>query len=333
MSTTIIIPNYNGAHFMAPCLAALDKQTVAPDEIIVVDNGSTDGSLELLKSRYPSVRIIANDENLGFAAAVNIGIKASTSEFVLLLNNDTEAEPGMIEYLERAMRRHPNAFSVASKMIQLYHPEFLDSTGDLYTVTGWGVNRGNDRQSNLYNHTAHIFSACAGAALYRRQVFEQIGYFDEKHFAYLEDIDVGYRARLHGYCNVYEPKAVVRHFGSGTSGSKYNSFKVYLSARNSIWLNYKNMPNLQLLVNALPLAVGFLTKAVFFTCIGFGKDYLRGLKEGFSTFRKCQRVSFSPKLYRSCLVIEAELCLNLIKYAVYWILRAIERHQGRSKAR
>ena len=178
MSTTIIIPNYNGAHFMAPCLEALDKQTVAPDEIIVVDNGSTDGSLELLKSRYPSVRIIANNENLGFAAAVNIGIKASTSEFVLLLNNDTEAEPGMIEYLERAMRRHPDAFSVASKMIQLYHPEFLDSTGDLYTVTGWGVNRGNDRPSNLYNHTAYVFSACAGAALYRRQVFEQIGYFD-----------------------------------------------------------------------------------------------------------------------------------------------------------
>ena len=324
-AVSIIIPMYNVEKYVGFCLESILAQTFTDFEVIVVDDCSTDGSLELLKSRYPSVRVIANDENLGFAAAVNIGIKASTSEFVLLLNNDTEAEPGMIEYLERAMRRHPDAFSVASKMIQLYHPE--------YTVTGWGVNRGNDRPSNLYNHTAYVFLACAGAALYRRKVFEQIGYFDEKHFAYLEDIDVGYRARLHGYCNVYEPKAVVRHVGSGTSGSKYNSFKVYLSARNSIWLNYKNMPNLQLLVNALPLAVGFLTKAVFFTCIGFGKDYLRGLKEGFSTFRKCDRVSFSPKLYRSCLVIEAELCLNLIKYAVYWILRAIERHQGRSKAR
>ena len=99
MSTTIIIPNYNGAHFMEPCMKALEKQTVQPDEIIVVDNGSTDGSLELLQNSYPAVRIIANEENLGFAAAVNIGIKASTTPFVLLLNNDTEAEPGMIEHL------------------------------------------------------------------------------------------------------------------------------------------------------------------------------------------------------------------------------------------
>lgn len=333
MSTTIIIPNYNGAHFMEPCMKALEKQTVQPDEIIVVDNGSTDGSLELLQNSYPAVRIIANEENLGFAAAVNIGIKASTTPFVLLLNNDTEAEPGMIEHLERAMRRHPRAFSVASKMIQLYHPEYLDSTGDLYTVTGWGVNRGNDRPSNLYNRPAYVFSACAGAALYRREVFEEIGYFDEKHFAYLEDIDVGYRARLNGYSNIYEPKAVVRHVGSGTSGSKYNSFKVYLSARNSIWLNYKNMPNIQLIINALPLALGLLTKAIFFLCIGFGKDYVRGLREGFKTFRECVRVQFTPRRYLSCLAIEVQLCLNLVQYAIYWILRAIERHQGRSKAR
>ena len=333
MSTTIIIPNYNGAHFMAPCLAALDKQTVAPNEIIVVDNGSTDGSLELLKSRYPSVRIIANDENLGFAAAVNIGIKASTSEFVLLLNNDTEAEPGMIEHLERAMRRHPDAFSVASKMIQLYHPELIDSAGDLYTVTGWGVIRGNGRSSLLFNRNTNIFSACAGAALYRRKVFEQIGFFDEKHFAYLEDIDIGYRARLHGYTNIYEPKAIVRHVGSGTSGSKYNSFKVYLSARNNIWLIYKNMPNVQILINIFPLAIGLLIKAVFFTCIGLGKDYIRGLREGFSTLRQCQRVSFSRKTYQYCLTIEFQLFINTIKYAFHWILRAIERHQGRSKAR
>ena len=333
MSTTIIIPNYNGAHFMTPCMKALENQTVRPDEIIVVDNGSSDGSVEMLKEQYPYVRIIENDANLGFAAAVNIGIKASTTPYVLLLNNDTEAEPEMVESMERAMRRHPRAFSVASKMIQLYHPEYLDSTGDLYTVTGWAVNRGNDRPSDLYRHSSYIFTACAGAALYRREVFEEIGYFDENHFAYLEDIDVGYRARLNGWSNIYEPKAVVRHVGSGTSGSKYNSFKVHLSARNSIWLNYKNMPSWQLFLNAVPLALGFLVKAVFFICIGFGKDYLTGLREGFKTFRKRERVQFTPRRHMAALSIEFQLCINLFRYVVYWILRGIERHQGRSKAR
>ena len=333
MNTTVIIPNYNGAHFLTPCLEALKNQTVQPAEIIVVDNGSRDESLSLLETSWPSVRVIANGDNLGFAAAVNIGIRASSTPYVLLLNNDTEAEPGMIEYLEQAMRRNPRAFSAASKMVQLCNPDYLDSTGDLYTVVGWGVNRGQGRPSTLYSRPANVFSACAGAAIYRRKVFEKIGYFDEKHFAYLEDIDVGWRARVHGYRNVYEPKAVVRHVGSGTSGSKYNSFKVHLSARNSVWLNYKNMPNLQLIVNAVPLALGYIVKAGFFIHKGFARDYLRGIKEGVKTCRECERIPFTPRHFLSCLLIQLELNINFILYVIDWLRRKSEEHRQRRSTR
>ena len=333
--TTVVIPNWNGMAYLKNCMDSLEKQDDRDFETLVIDNASKDGSVAFLRENYPWARVEVMPENLGFAGGVNEGIRRTKTPYVLLLNNDVEVEPHFVKALTDAIDRDPKVFSVSSKMIKFRERDLLDDAGDRYTVIGWQAQRGTALPVTRkhYNRPAAVFSACAGAAIYRLSVLQEIGAFDPAHFAYLEDIDVGYRARLHGYCNVYEPKAVVRHVGSGTSGSKYNSFKVYLSARNSIWLNYKNMPNLQLLVNALPLAVGFLTKAVFFTCIGFGKDYLRGLKEGFSTFRKCDRVSFSPKLYRSCLIIEAELCLNLIKYAVYWILRAIERHQGRSKAR
>ena len=332
MNTTVIIPNYNGAHFLPPCLEALKNQTVSPAEIIVVDNGSSDDSIQLLETAYPNVRIIVNEENLGFAAAVNIGIKASSTAYVLLLNNDTEADPGMIEHLERAMRRNPKAFSIASKMVQLYYPDLLDSTGDLYTVVGWAVNRGTGRPSSLYNRAAGVFSACAGAALYRREVFERIGYFDEKHFCYLEDIDVGWRARLYGYRNIYEPKAVVRHVGSGTSGSKYNSFKVRLSARNSVWLNYKNMPLWQLILNALPLAAGYLVKTAFFIHKGFAKDYLGGIKEGVKTRRECAKVSDTPHHFLSCLLIQLELIINFVLYVADWLRRKSEEHRAKKSA-
>ena len=123
-------------------------------------------------------------------------------------------------------------------------------------LLGWAYQRGVGRDLTHYRRSP-VFSACAGAAIHRREVFEEIGYFDEMHFAYLEDIDVGYRARIAGYDNIYCPAALVWHVGSGTSGSKYNSFKVKLAARNNVYLNYKNMPCLQLIINAIPIAAGF----------------------------------------------------------------------------
>ena len=251
IKVTVIIPNYNGLKFMEPCFKALELQIYHKFQILVVDNGSTDGSVEWLKEHQ--IPTIFLDTNTGFSGAVNVGIRAAKTPYVLLLNNDTEPDCHFIGEMVKAIERSPKIFSVSSKMIQMYHKDKMDDAGDMYSLLGWAYQRGVGRSSGGYSHPCRVFSACAGAAIYRREIFEKIGYFDEMHFAYLEDIDVGYRARIAGYDNVYCPHAVVYHVGSGTSGSKYNSFKVRLAARNNIYLNYKNMPFLQLLVNVLPI--------------------------------------------------------------------------------
>ena len=319
MKTTIIIPNYNGLSFMEPCFEALEAQTMKDFKILVVDNGSTDGSVEWLKEReIPSIFL---PENTGFSGAVNVGIRAADTPYVILLNNDTKVAPHYVEALERAMDRSEKIFSVSSKMIQLYDHSKMDDAGDMYTLMGWAFQRGVGRPSGGYNRVFRVFSACAGAAIYRREVFETIGYFDEMHFAYLEDIDVGYRARIYGYDNIYCPTAVVYHVGSGTSGSRYNSFKVRLAARNNVYLNYKNMPLFQLVLNSLPLGLGILVKYAFFRKIGFGKDYIDGLKEGFKTAKQCRKVKYDKKHLKNYLAIEWGLCTGTLLYIREFLAR------------
>ena len=264
MKVTIVIPNYNGKHFMEPCLSSLSEQTYKNFHILVVDNASSDGSIEYMEENYPDIELIKLQKNFGFSKAVNIGIQHSRTPYVILLNNDTTVDTRYVEEMVKAIEKSPKIFSVSSKMIQMYHPELIDSAGDLYTLLGWGVCRGCGRPVSNYQKYDEIFTACAGAAIYRRSVFDEIGYFDENHFAYLEDIDIGYRARIYGYYNMYCPTALVYHVGSGTSGSKYNSFKVKLAARNNLYLNYKNMPALQLVLNFIPLAIGYFVKYLFF---------------------------------------------------------------------
>ena len=192
--------------------------------------------------------------------------------------------------------------------------ELLDDAGDMYSVLGWAFQRGVGRPEKLYKKSCRVFTACAGAAIYRREVFETIGYFDEMHFAYLEDIDVGYRAKLYGYDNVFCPEAVVYHVGSGTSGSKYNSFKVKLAARNNVYLNYKNMRTWQLLLNSPCLLAGTFVKFLFFKKMGFGKDYVSGFLEGIRTLKDCKRVpSFKGRLQRE-IGIQLELIAGTAVY-------------------
>ena len=312
IKTTIIIPNYNGLSFMEPCFESLKEQTVRDFKVLVVDNGSTDGSVEWLKEhRIPSIFL---KENTGFSGAVNTGIRAADTPYVLLLNNDTRVEPGFVAAMERAMDQSPKIFSVSSRMIQMYHPELLDDAGDMYSILGWAYQRGVGRSSELYQKSCRVFSACAGAAIYRRAVFDEIGLFDELHFAYLEDIDVGWRAKLYGYDNVYCPDAAVYHVGSGTSGSRYNSFKVRLAARNCIYLNYKNMPGWQLLLNAPFLLAGIFVKYLFFVKNGFGRDYVSGLKEGIRTLAVMEAMEQSLRLgipvKVSQVLADRNLCLD-----------------------
>lgn len=323
MDVTIIIPNYNGKHFMQPCLDSLMLQTFKDFKIIVVDNASTDDSLSYLEDCYPDIEVISLKENYGFSKAVNIGIRHSDTPYVILLNNDTIVDSNYVEEMVNAIRKSQKIFSVSSKMIQMYHREIIDSAGDLYTLIGWGICRGSGRSIRNYTQSSTIFSACAGAAIYRRSAFKKIGYFDENHFAYLEDIDIGYRAKIYGYQNIYCPTALVYHVGSGTSGSKYNSFKVKLSARNSIYLNYKNMPLVQLTLNLLPLMAGYLIKYLFFLKIGFGRDYREGLIEGICTIRMQRKVPFHFRHLIHYCSIEAELILNTFSYAKDWLSRKL----------
>ena len=321
ITTTIIIPNYNGLKFMDECIRSLNAQTYPNFRTLVVDNGSTDGSVEWLKEHQ--IDTIFLPENTGFSGAVNVGIKAADTPYVLLLNNDVRVDEYFVAEMVRAIGQSERIFSVSSRMIQMYHPDRLDDAGDMYSLLGWAYQRGVGRDLTHYRRSSRVFSACAGAAIYRREVFEEIGYFDEMHFAYLEDIDVGYRAMIYGYKNRFCASALVYHVGSGTSGSKYNTFKVKLSARNSVWLNYKNMPLLQLILNFIPLLLGYLVKYLFFCKIGFGTDYKNGIKEGIHGLSKCRKVPFRMEHLGSYIRIEFALIRHTFGYAADWLKRKL----------
>ena len=279
-SITIIIPNYNGMRYLEGCLGSLAAQTDRDFEILMIDNGSGDGSVGWVREHYPKVRIRAYRRNTGFCRAVNAGIRLSRTEYVLLLNNDVVCDPEMVSALHGAILARPDAFSCCAKLLQMSDPSKIDDAGDFYNVFGWAFARGKGKSSARYTEPEKVFACCAAAAIYRKSVFSRIGLFDERHFAYLEDIDVGYRAMRHGYENWYIPQAIVRHAGSATSGSRHNAFKVRLAARNSVWLVKKNMPPAQIVFNLPYLAAGCAVKWGYFLRKGLGKEYAEGILEG-----------------------------------------------------
>ena len=313
MEVSVVIPNFNGIAFLDSVLASLEGQTLSNFEVILVDNGSTDGSCSFVTANYPWVHLIELSENFGFCGAVNAGIRAAKAPYVLLLNNDTEVKEDFVEEMLAAIRRHKNAFSCGARMVQYHDRDRLDDVGNYYCALGWSFARGRGKDIHAYETEDKIFSACAGAAIYRYKIIEKIGYFDEEHFAYLEDTDIGYRARIYGYENWYAPKAIVYHVGSGTSGSRYNQFKTRYSSRNNIYLIYKNMPLLQIILNLPFLAVGFLIKFLFFAVKGMGKEYAAGIKNGFSISMKNQKVPFRIKHLPNYCKIQLELWINIIR--------------------
>lgn len=313
MKVSVVIPNFNGIAFLDSVLASLEGQTLSNFEVILVDNGSTDGSCSFVTANYPWVHLIELSENFGFCGAVNAGIRAAKAPYVLLLNNDTEVKEDFVEEMLAAIRRHKNAFSCGARMVQYHDRDRLDDVGNYYCALGWSFARGRGKDIHAYETEDKIFSACAGAAIYRKKIIEKIGYFDEEHFAYLEDTDIGYRARIYGYENWYAPKAIVYHVGSGTSGSRYNQFKTRYSSRNNIYLIYKNMPLLQIILNLPFLAVGFLIKFLFFAVKGMGKEYAAGIKNGFSISMKNKKVPFRIKHLPNYCKIQLELWINIIR--------------------
>lgn len=311
---TIVIPNYNGSGFMPECFLALKRQTRKDFDIIVVDNGSTDDSPEVIEKESDglNVQVIKLDANYGFSRAVNEGIKKSGAEYVILLNNDTYAGKRFVEKLVEKIEESEDIFSAQALMLQYDNPQKVDSSGDFFCALGWAFARGKDRPVSKFGNDGDIFSSCAGAAIYRRSAFEEVGYFDEEFFAYLEDVDLGYRARLFGYRNVFAHEAKVRHVGSGSSGSRYNSFKVRLAARNALIVMHKNFAPWQYVVNAIPIGCGIIVKTVFFMRKGFGLDYLKGVISSFSHKRKTTKTRIPKEKRKNYDKIQKELWQNIL---------------------
>lgn len=315
---TVVIPNYEGMKFLPECIESLkpeNQQASVDYEVLVIDNGSTDGSVEYLK-KCDWVRTVFLDENTGFCHAVNLGIKKSKTPFVILLNNDTKAYPGFVQGLYSAIHGRKKCFSVSAQMLMWDDDSLLDDAGDLYCCLGWSRSRGKGKKAAAYNSPCKVFSACGGAAIYRRSVFEKIGYFDELHFAYLEDLDIGYRAKIFGYYNRYEPTAKVLHYGSASTGSRYNVRKTELSSANNIYVISKNMPAWQIIINLFPLLAGFAAKYVFFSRKGMGKQYLSGLVEGWKRSRsregRLNKVKFRSENVIPLFKIQLELWANIL---------------------
>lgn len=312
MGVSVVIPNYNGEKYLKACLDSLMEQSLKAEEIIVIDNDSKDSSVQYIIDNYKDkVTLVTMDKNYGFSIAVNEGIKRSKSEFVALLNNDTELHINWLEELYNCINSDDKIFSVSSKMLRFIERDIIDDAGDEYTLFGWSSKIGDGQPTSKQEVSREVFSSCAGAAIYRKSILEEIGLFDENFFAYLEDMDISYRARVYGYKNYYESKAIVYHIGSATSGSRHNSFKVRLASRNNIYLIYKNMPNTQIALNFIFIFIGIMIKWIYFSLKGLGRDYIGGVFEGIKTKKKIHRVKIKNNLY-NYIKIEKMLFINTI---------------------
>jgi GT2 family glycosyltransferase len=242
-AVTVVIPSWNGRDLLASIsLPALAAQSYRDFSIVVVDNGSNDGSASYLESNWPAVTVEALPKNVGFAAAVNHAIAASTSEFIALLNNDVELDSRWLEEMVSAARRLPEGGSYACRLMNFDDRTLITTVGDCVSRGGNIFWRGwQERDAGQYDNVEPVFSTCAGAALYRRQAFETVGPFDEEFFAYLEDVDWGFRAQLAGLPCWYVPSAVAFHVGGATS-SRVPGVRDALRARNGYWLVLKNFP-------------------------------------------------------------------------------------------
>lgn len=285
---TVIIPTWNQAELLKRCLLSLQKQTV-PCAILVVDNGSEDETLEMLGRDFSQVDCIHLTRNYGFARAANVGIERTRTPFVALLNNDTEADPGWVEAGLKGFRRHPDCWFFASRMLNHQRREKLDGAGDCYDHTGMPCKRGAGCSADQFRESDEVLGASAGAAFYRRALFERIGVFDETFYMYLEDVDLSLRARLLGLKCRYLPDAVVYHVEAAsdpdrrnhesrqTSLSFYSSRRVYWITRNrwQLMIIYQPLRNLPW------LAYGWGRSGLFHLLKeGYTGSFLRGVAAG-----------------------------------------------------
>jgi GT2 family glycosyltransferase len=276
----VVVPNWNGKRFLFSCLGSLREQTLEDFEVILVDNGSTDGSVEFVKRNFPEARLVPLGENQGFSAAANVGVRASIAEYVALLNNDTEADPGWLEGLVRAADDHPEAGFFATKLVDFHERGLLDGAGDALRLSGLPYRLGHgERDRGQFDRLEYVFAACGAAALYRREMLDEIGLFDEDFVSYCEDGDLSFRAQLAGYRCLYVPDAVVYHMGSASTGGKRSATATRLGTRNSLSLLVKNLPP-GAVPHILPFfVVGQLVRVLTAAGSGALGAHLEGLSE------------------------------------------------------
>ena len=285
-SISVIVVNWNGRRFLDRCLSALLAQTHPDFEIILVDNGSTDNSVQFVKDHFPSVRLIKSPTNLGFAAGNNLGLSVARGAFIALLNNDAFPEPLWLENLVRVMQSDDAIGMCASNMILASDPGRIDSAGIAVDVAGFAWDRlGGQAITALESTPIKVFGPCAGAALYRRTMLDDIGFFDEDFFAYLEDVDLAWRAQWAGWKCKYVPDAIVYHIHSAT-GKEGSHFKNRLLGRNKVWLLCKNYP---MLLKYAPLILMYDLMAV---------GYATVTRRGMSTVQgRIEALSKVPRMF------------------------------------
>jgi GT2 family glycosyltransferase len=249
---TVAIPNYNGRALLEEMLPSLQRQTLRPATIVVVDDCSEDDSVAYLADCWPQVRVIRQPQRGGVTAAMNACLAAADGELVGLFNNDMELDPNCLAELVAELERHPQVGSVTPKMLDFAERAVFDGAGDLLTWRGGGRRRGHgERDTGQYDSPGEVFGPCGGAALYRRWALERVGGFDEGYFAYYEDIDWAFRAQLTGVRCRYVPTAVLYHRGSATLGRGMTDDNGYLLWRNPVWLVAKCYP-IRMLVRHAP---------------------------------------------------------------------------------
>jgi GT2 family glycosyltransferase len=281
---SVIIPNHNGENFLNDCFESLEAQTYKNFEIILVDNGSDDNSVNFVKKNFPVIKIIANKKNVGFAEANNQGFKIAKGDYIATLNNDTRADKKWLENLILAAEKDVQIGMCASKILSIKKPLQIDSVG--VNICLDGMTRGRARlemDEGQYNTPHEVLLPSACAALYRKKMLDEIGLFDESFFAYCEDTDLGLRGQLAGWKAFLAPDAVIYHHYSSTGG-KYSSLKAYLVERNHVWVAIKNFP------------IELLVLYPFFTMYRFFLQGCAYLTKKGATSELLSKVSFSDAL-------------------------------------
>jgi GT2 family glycosyltransferase len=249
---SVVVVAYESGELLARCLAALRAQTFTAFEVLLVDNASTDGAAKAAAKADPTIRLMTNETNLGFAAAVNQGARAGQGRWLALINPDAFAEPDWLARLLAATQAHWDVHAFTSRQLLDRDPTRLDGLGDVMSGAGFPFRGGYLRKDPGRLAGGEVFSACGGAMLVDRALFLEMGGFDEWLFCYCEDVDFGYRLRLRGEATLVVPDAVVRHVGSASTGGPRSEFAVFHGTRNRLWVYVKNTPPL-LLWLSLPL--------------------------------------------------------------------------------